>query len=283
MVLPAIRDALVAARRAGVTGIVDVTPYGPVRAYAPLLTDPDLPRIFGCVGFYRKRFIDRRHRELAVPELHEVMARQLARRRAAGLDVACIKVASDGNSLSALEDRIMHAAASFSRHQGLPIVTHAILGRHAQVQALVAGGADPCKIMLSHVEMDLKGTPPRMTPKALASDVAPLLRDGTVLCITDMPVTKSPYKTAIVAFVRELCERGFGEAVCISSDARFTVRDAGLRFGRSRDYTTVPIRLEPTLTSEFDRDTVAALTDANARRFYGITAAPQRVKQPAEL
>lgn len=267
-VLAAIRLALVEARQVGVTGIVDVTPYGPVAAYAPLLVDDALPHILGCVGFYRRRQVDRHHRLLSAPELHEVMGRQLLRRTKAGLRVACIKVASDGDVLSPLEQRIMTAAGTFSVERRLPIVTHAIRGCHAQVEALRGAGADPSMIMLSHVEMDLKGALPRVSPQTLASSVSPLLRDGVMLSITDMPSSRSAYQMAVIQFIEELCTRGFAKLISISSDARFVVRGSRLQFSRSRDYTTVPKRLVPTLVRHLGAPTVADITGSNAERFF---------------
>ena len=163
--LPALHKALLAARDVGVTDIVDLTPYGPVQRYASLLTDPKLPRLAGCVGFYRTRFIDQRHRTLEVRELASVMARQLARRRSVGLDVACIKVASDGHELSPLEDRVMRASVQFSLlEQDLPIVTHAIFGRHAQFRVLTESGADSAKSRChTSQEMALRASGPRLS------------------------------------------------------------------------------------------------------------------------
>lgn len=270
VVLRAIRAALLEARRTGVTDIVDVTPYGPISPYAPLLKDDALPRIFGCVGFYRRRYVDRRHHALSARELHEVMARQLTRRAKTGLAVACIKVASDGEVLSPLELRIMTAAGRFSADRRLPIVTHSIRGCHAQVDALRTAGADPRKIMLSHVEMDLKGVSPRANAYSLAARVSPLLSDGVMLSITDMPSARSGYQSAIIEFIEELCARGFATSISISSDARFTLRGSRVQFGRSRDYTTVPNRLVPALTRYFDTSTVTAVTSTNAARFFGI-------------
>lgn len=269
-VISAVRESLLEAREAGVDGIVDVTPYGPVSAYASLLTDRALPRIFGCVGFYRKRYVDRRHHALSATELRDVMGRQLLRRSKSGLQVACIKVASDSDTLSPLEDRIMTAAGGFSNERRLPIVTHAIRGCHAQVKALRAGGADPAMIMLSHVEMDLKGASPRTTPQGLAASLSPLLDRGVMLSITDMPASRSRYQTAVLHFIGELCAQGYSTSISVSSDARFALRGSHVRFSRSRDYTTVPNRLVPALARHFDTKTVAALTGSNAERFFGL-------------
>lgn len=270
IVIAAIRESLLDAKEAGVTGIVDVTPYGPVGAYRPLLTDRALPRIFGCIGFYRKRYVDRRHQALSATELCEVMGRQLVRRSKSGLQVACIKVASDGDTLSPLEHRIMMAAGAFSKERRLPIVTHAIRGCHEQVNALRAGGADPTMIMLSHVEMSLKGESPRTTPQDLAASVSPLLDEGVMLSITDMPASRSRYQTAIMSLIDELCRRGYFGSISVSSDARFALRGTRVRFSRSRDYATVPKRLVPALARHFDAKTVTALSGSNAERFFGL-------------
>jgi phosphotriesterase-related protein len=231
--------------------------------------------IICCAGYYLQNRVPAVYHSLDVAGLADKLRAKVkdgigSRRVKPGI----IKVASAGRTLSRFESNSLRAAGIIQRECGLPVATHACRGGRQQLEVLIDAGANPRKVFLSHVEMELKGRRAREFD-GVACDALWILKQGAYLCFNDFSVNDTPYRKKIVRLIQLCHERGFGRQLFISTDSywshrrgRFTVR--GVAESRlPRTYNYVFTLIIPVLKcSGFSDDDIALWLESNPADFF---------------
>lgn len=271
-------DALLAS---GIRTIVDVTPYVAPGPFVRALRDHPL-NIVCCVGYYVERRVPRPHRT----QTEQALAARLIRSFERGIGATAvrpgiIKVASTGAIPTAFERRAIAAAAIAHCATGLPIMTHATKGGEGQLEILLRHGADPQRVVLSHMEMMLKGRDGQ--PYAVVLDsIRRCLAAGASGFFNDFGTTNTPYRRDVLRLLRTLYAEGYGPQILVGSDSHWTFRSGKLRFrggtrageSAARSYSFTLEHIVPLLHQHgFASSAIDEFLTSNPARILGIGAA----------
>jgi phosphotriesterase-related protein len=122
-----------------------------------------------------------------------------------------IKVAGEGRNLSDWEKKVFRAAARVHKAAGIPIATHTG-GAIEQFDTLVKAGADPGKIVLSHVDVGRKGKP---------GELFNIVKEGGYLEVDTFGQDFYTPWPELVMFLRSLCDAGYSNRIIISIDSNW--------------------------------------------------------------
>ena len=264
-----ILEELAAYREAGGSGLVDLTPAGVGRDPLWLV---DVARSSGLhivmgTGWYRGAYyppelaVDRR----SVDELAELIVRE-ATDGVDGTDVRpgiIGEVGTDKPWISAVEERVLRAAARGSRRTGLAITTHAVLspvGR-AMLQVFEEEGADPARVVVGHAD----------SYPDLEHYLAIVERGASVefdfLGMTFTPAERHG-ESRVIALLCDLLGRGHVERVLLSQDV---CHDSQLTRYGGNGYTYLARTFLPRLRDAGVSDAeIETMTVANPRRLLTI-------------
>ncbi len=200
------------AARVGIDTIVDLTPHRPIDLYEEIARRT-LVNIILSTGFYRRLKSpgwkadmedENQMRALMLKELTEGIDGTKIR---AGI----IKIAEEGSTLSDWEKKVFRAAARASKATGTPIATHTG-NAFEQFDLLVKTGANPHKILLSHVDVGRKGIP---------GELMTIAREGSYLEVDTFGQEFYTPWNELVALIRALCDAGFANKVIIDIDSNW--------------------------------------------------------------
>jgi predicted metal-dependent phosphotriesterase family hydrolase len=241
--LPIVEDALVEHLKvlstAGLTRIVDCTAY-----HSPLplrrISSRSGVEISSCLGFYLERKVPPKLRAASTEQLVRHLVLKRNRLAKAGMGPSIFKVALSSPQPSPLEKRLLDAVGLASKEIHLPIMVHAVYGGLVGFRRLVAAGADPERIIISHPEMGLKGA--RAVPyDILERDCEEIIGDGGSLCFTDLSSAKSTFQRSAMSLLLSMSSINL-KKVLVSGDVGWRFRrrtglvfthDRGFGYGRS--------------------------------------------------
>jgi len=279
--LLALREHLDALVAAGIGTIVDVTPYVAPGPFVRALRDHPL-NIICCVGYYVERRVPRPYRSQSQDALAARLIRSFERGiGATAVRPGIIKVASGGAIPTPFERRAFAAAAIANRATGLPIMTHATHGGEHQLEIMLGAGADARRIVLSHMEMMLKGRDAQSFD-AVFESIRRCFTAGANGFFNDFGTTDSAYRRDVLRLVRALCREGFAGQILIGSDSHWTVRSGRLRFrggtrlGNSgaRTYAFTQQHIVPLLLQNgFTSTSINSFLTSNPARILGVLRA----------
>jgi phosphotriesterase-related protein len=200
------------AARVGIDTVVDLTPFRPVNLYKRI-AERTTVKIIASTGFYRRSKVPK---WMADIEDEKQMEERMLREVTDGIDntdirAGIIKVAGEGATLSDWEKKVFRAAARVNKTTAIPIATHTG-GALEQFDILVKTGADPHRIMLSHVDVGRKGNP---------GELMTIVKEGGYLEVDTFGQDFYTPRAELVSFLRSLCDAGFTNKVIISIDSNW--------------------------------------------------------------
>lgn len=267
-----LRSSLASAARAGITDIVDLTPYISPSSYSDLFRD--LPvRVHGCVGYYLEQSVSKTVRAKTSEELLNALLRK-ARRHVVGIDIVAIKLAARRPSLTSFEKRAFEAGSRAHTQLDLPIVTHSPEGASSHVRVLTSLGVPPHRIMVSHPELSLKGPRARDFDDVL-QDLLDLASIGVSFCFTDIYPKASAADRQTLELILRLVRAGHQERVLVSGDAAWKVDRSGAHFTGTAGRRAAGFDLVIDTKAKLERlgvhdDALQAIFRDNALRFYAL-------------
>jgi phosphotriesterase-related protein len=259
----------------GVKTVVDLTTYVlPDRFLRVLERHP--VHVVCCAGYYLLAKVPAAYRHLdergLTEKLREKMENGIGSRH---ILPGVIKVASSGLELTRFERDAIRAAGIVQSEYGVPVVTHACRGGRRQFLELLAAGANPQQVLLSHTEMELKGRHSRSFD-AVLGDLLWVLERGGSLFFGDFSVRDSPYRQQVVRLLRECYLHGHQRQLFISTDSfwscrggRVVVRGSASGVLHPRSYDYVFRVIVPLLTSEgFSASDISLFLEDNPHRLF---------------
>jgi len=205
------------AAKAGINTVVDLTPHRPIDLYQQIARRTTV-RIVPSTGFYRRAKIPA---SWASMEDEKAMEDRMHKEVVQGIDGTSIragimKVASEGAPLTDWEKKVFRAAARVQKATGVPIATHSGSRSAPEQHALLLeSGADPRKIMLSHIDVGTRGRTERL--KALL----PLLKEGSYFEVDTFGQDFYTPWPDLTTFLRFFCDAGFANRLMISIDCNW--------------------------------------------------------------
>jgi phosphotriesterase-related protein len=198
------------AARAGIDTLVDMTPHRPIDLYSQIARRTSVKI---STGFYRR---SKSPKWKADMEDEKQMEAMMLKETTVGIDgtkirAGVIKVAQEGGELSDWEKKVFLAAAHVSKATGVPITTHTG-NAFQQFDFLVKAGADPRKIVLSHVDVGRKGNP---------GELLTIAKEGSFLEVDTFGQEFYTSWVDLVAFLRSFCDAGHTNKVIISIDSNW--------------------------------------------------------------
>ena len=206
---------------------MDLTAYvNPVSCLS--LTEHSNVQVHSCVGFYLENFVRKDLRTKSGIELGDLLVRRYNRQRDKMSTVA-IKVAARSQHLSPFEKRSFEAAAYCQLQTGLPIVTHSPKGGLVHQQYLISLGVSAEQIMLSHIELGLKGRQ-KQTYSGLLEELLEIIRLGSYVCITDIYPASSQADSPAMDIATAAIRAGYTNKLMVSGDVSWRSNRGELHF-----------------------------------------------------
>ena len=209
----------------GARTIVDVGPNARRNPdwYAELAPQLDL-NIILCTGFYLQVYTPQELWSLSEDQYVERFTRELLEGIGGSkLRAGVLKVAGEKAELSDWEKKVMRAAARVQKATGVPICTHACEGARSQFDCLVAAGADPERIYLSHVEAEFGWEGRSLREEALYLEA--IARDGGSLYFNNFEFEFDTPHEDLMYIMHYLCDKGYAHRVLFGIDANFRFDD----------------------------------------------------------
>lgn len=245
----------------GGTTVVDATlpDYGrDLAALARLSTSTGI-HVIACTGRHIAIFSEAFSGRPSVEELTEEFIADLTV-GVNGIRAGVIKIAASAVAIAPAESAAMLAAARASSATGASITTHLQDGRLGleQLSILRSGGADPSKIIIGHAD--------RFMDREYHESI---LRSGAYLQFDQVGHVKYGTDHERAKAIVELCRRGYGSHLLVSSDLG---RRSYLRgYGGSPGLGHVLTSFIPELRSQgLSSDEALALVSANPREALDI-------------
>jgi len=202
---------------AGIHTIVDLTPHRPIDLYQQIALRTTV-KIVPSTGFYRRAKIPAAWASIEDERaMEDLMHREIVQGiGGTSVHAGIIKVASEGAPLTDWEKKVFRAAGRVQRATGTPVATHSgaksALEQHA---VLLENGADPRKIMLSHMDVGVLSRPEML--RALL----PLLRSGSYFEVDTFGEDFYTPWSDLTTFLRFFCDAGFTNRLMISIDVNW--------------------------------------------------------------
>jgi predicted metal-dependent phosphotriesterase family hydrolase len=164
--------------------------------------------LIACAGRHKAAYSERFDPEPTVAGLTEEFVAELTD-GVSGLRPGIIKVASSADCVRPIERTALLAAARASSATGVAITTHLQDGRLGleQVAILKEGGADPARLIIGHADRLMD-----------AEYHESILRQGVFLQFDQIGHLKYGTDEARAQGIVDLCRRGYGAQLCVSSD-----------------------------------------------------------------
>lgn len=265
------------AARAGIQTLVDLTAHRPIDLYQQIARRTSV-KVVASTGFYRRAKIPK---ALADIEDEKQMEERMHKDVAAGIDgtsvrAGIIKIASEGTPLTAWEQMVFRAAARVQKSTGVPIATHA--GPKSgieQFDLLVRTGADPRRIMLSHMDVGTASRNDRL------ETLLPLVKQGAYLEVDTFGQEFYTPWTDLAYFLRFFCDAGHANRIFISIDCNWHWENGVKIFEGGEAPTRDPNASKRTysymmtfavpklLASGFTKKEIDTFLVDNPRRFFG--------------
>jgi len=200
------------AARVGIDTIVDLTPHRPIDLYEQIAKRTPV-NIVVSTGFYRRLKSPKWKAEM---EDEKQMEMSMRKELTEGIDgkkirAGIIKVAQEAGTLSDWEKNTFRAAAHVNKETGVPIATHTGNALE-QYNFLVRNGANPHKILLSHVDAGRKGIP---------GDLMTIVKEGGYLEVDTFGQEFYTPWTELVTLLRSICDAGFASKIIIDIDSNW--------------------------------------------------------------
>lgn len=204
------------AARVGIDTIIDVTPHRPIDLYQQIASQTKV-NIVVSTGFYRR---SKSPSWRAAIEDEKQMEALMLKEVKEGIDntkirAGIIKVAEEGGESSEWEKKVFRSAARVSKATGVPIMTHTGNALE-QFNILTKAGADPQKIVLSHVDVGRKGNP---------GELLAMAKQGASFEVDTFGQDFYTPWPELVAFLRAFCDAGYANKVIISVDSNWHWED----------------------------------------------------------
>jgi phosphotriesterase-related protein len=206
------------ASRVGIDTVVDLTPHRPIDLYEQIAKQTTV-NIVPSTGFYRREKIPK---WLADIDDEKQMEERMLKEVREGIDgtrvrAGIIKIAGEGTPLSDWEKKVFRAAARVQKSSGVPIATHDGASAREQFDCVVQAGANPRRLLLSHVDTGRRGRP----REQLAEELLSIAKEGGNLEVDTFGQEFYTPWTDLVFLLRFLCDRGFAERIFISVDCNW--------------------------------------------------------------
>lgn len=264
----AIADELREFRRRGGSTLVDLTPPGVGRdpdRLRRLATRTHVQIVMGT-GWYRQSYyppearIDRRSVDDLAAEMIAEFEEGVA---GTGVHPGIIgEVGTDKPWISALEERVLRAAARASLATGMAISTHAVMSPVglAQLRVFEEEGVDPSRVVIGHAD----------SYPVLDHYLAVLDRGANLEFdfIGHRFATEEAAEPRLVQLIVELLERGYGGQLLLSQDV---CHNSQLKVNGGSGYSYLQQHFLPTLrTAAVGEGEIGQLTVDNPRRILTI-------------
>jgi len=199
------------AARVGIDTVVDLTPFRPIDLYKRIAEKTPV-QIIASTGFYRRSKVPK---WMADMDDEKQMEERMLKELTEGIDgtkikAGIIKVAGEGGT--DWEKKTFRAAARVNKSIGTPIATHSGTDAFDQFSLLVKSGADPHRILLSHVDVGRKGKP---------GDLLIIAKEGGYLEVDTFGQNFYTPWSELVSFLRSFCDAGFANRAIISIDSNW--------------------------------------------------------------
>ena len=203
------------AARVGINSVVDLTPFRPIDLYKRI-ADRTPVNIIASTGFYRRSKVPK---WMADMDDEKQMEERMLKELTEGIDgtkikAGIIKVAGEGGT--DWEKKTFRAAARVNKSIRTPIATHSGSDAFDQFSLLMKNGADPHRILLSHVDVGRKGKP---------GDLLTIAREGSYLEVDTFGQNFYTPWEELVSFLRAFCDAGLANRVIISIDSNWHWED----------------------------------------------------------
>ncbi len=204
------------AARVGIDTIVDLTPHRPIDLYEQISMRTPV-KIIVSTGFYRRIKSPRWRADMEdEKQMEALMLKELTD----GIDgtkirAGIIKIAEEEGMLSDWEKKVFRAAAHASKATGVPIATHTG-NAFEQFDLLMKTGANPHKILFSHVDVGRKGIP---------GELMTIAREGGYLEVDTFGQEFYTPRNELVALIRSFCDAGLANKVIIDIDSNWHWED----------------------------------------------------------
>ncbi len=211
-------------KAAGGCALVDMNPIDCGRQIEMLkeISAASGVHIISCTGFQRSIYYDAEHWVNKYPV--EEIARLIAEEVEIGIEVnnyngpivtrstakaGVIKAATHYNMIKPMERRVLQAVCMASLRTGAPISTHTERGTMGleTIEAVVAGGVDPKRVTLGHVDRN----PDLAYHKKMASYGVTLGYDGP---------SRAKYwpDSVLIELIRGMCDAGYADNIMLGGD-----------------------------------------------------------------
>ena len=199
------------AARVGIETVVDLTPFRPIKLYARIAERTPV-NIIASTGFYRRSKVPK---WMADMDDEKQMEERMLKELTDGIDdtkirAGIIKVAGEGGT--DWEKKTFRAAALVNKAIGIPIATHSGSDAFDQFNLLLKSGANPHRILYSHVDVGRKGKP---------GDLLTIAKEGGYLEVDTFGQNFYTPWNELVSFLRSFCDAGFAGKVIISIDSNW--------------------------------------------------------------
>lgn len=207
----------------GISTIVDLTTYVLPDDFADFLIVHPI-NVICCAGYYLQAKVPKPYHSLSADELANKLMLKLENGVGRSkFKPGVIKVASSGRTLTSFEKNVIRAGGIAQRQTGLPIITHACRGARRQLEILLEAGANPSQVVISHMEMELKGVKP-LSPNALYEDMKWILEQGAYLFWGDFTANDTQYRREVVNLMMQCWAAGYRKQLLISTDSYWSWR-----------------------------------------------------------
>jgi phosphotriesterase-related protein len=205
------------AGKAGLHTIVDCTPHRPIDLYQQiaLLTSVN---VVPSTGFYRRAKIPTAWASIEDEKaMEELMTKEIVQGiQGTSVRAGIMKLASESAPLTDWEKKTFRAGARVQKATGTPIVTHSGPQSAAeQHDILVRNGADPGKIVLSHMDVGINSSIEKI------KSLLPLLESGSYFEVDTFGQEFYTSKADLIYFLRFYCDAGFANRLFISMDSNW--------------------------------------------------------------
>jgi phosphotriesterase-related protein len=270
--------------------IIDLTTYVLPDEFIETCNAVSGVNIIACAGYYLTSRVPASYRSLdatgLADRLREKLARGIGRSK---IKPGIIKVATSGHNFTRLERDILRAAAIVQSEKAIPIATHACRGGRQQLETLLKWGADPRKVFLSHMEMELKGNHTRAYG-AVVEDILWILQKGAYVFFGDFTASESSYRRDVIRLLRDCINAGFIYQLFLSTDSYWSCRGDGVRVRGTPQNSRTPRTYEYLFTliipvlrrNGFSEYEIQRMTKENAVNFFSYTAQTSPLK-PTQL
>ena len=264
-----VADDLAEASALGLRTVVDVTPFGTGRDAKALVRIAELTglNVVASAGYYFGKFLPDYVAGLDEADLAERIAREVEE----GLDGTGIRagaIGEVGNSpggITEVERKVFRAVGRAQRRTGVGVITHTDVGQLGpeQLDLLVAGGADPARVLVGHMDC----TADRAAQLAVA-------RRGAFVGFDRIGLVRGvfgPYQTdeTRLRAIADLLDHGYAGQIILSHDLS---RQSRLRRNGGQGYGYVLREFVPKLRQAgVDEATVQTILVDNPRRLLAFS------------